>query len=271
MKAKKVITIENNCTELLDEQTERIGERKGLSVMDKDAQQCGGATEVKSSDEVLNNKDFPEDNAPKKQIAKALGNLKNSTLPSTKEESSEKKFLEKKTQRTEKEKNQSKTKESKKGKKNFSFAKKGDNKTKDKSIQRKETNYYLKEMEEIIFPEVTEPTTNELMIFFKYEKELLNKILKENGVLTRLSRKKIKTLFELLPFEMFKERSLSYIFSYMRPNNKITIRNGIEIEESNGKSCFKYLMNLTFEEAYANYLHDCNVYLNENKIYILQP
>lgn len=67
MKAKKVITIENNCTELLDEQTERIGERKGLSVMDKDAQQCGGATEVKSSDEVLNNKDFPEDNAPKKK------------------------------------------------------------------------------------------------------------------------------------------------------------------------------------------------------------
>ncbi len=52
MKAKKVITIENNCTELLDEQTERFGERKGLSVMDKDDQQCGSATEVESSDEV---------------------------------------------------------------------------------------------------------------------------------------------------------------------------------------------------------------------------
>ena len=102
----------------------------------------------------MDDKDFPEDNAPKKQRAKTLGNLKNSTLTSTKEKSSEKKFLEKKHKEPKRKRINLKLRNQKKAKKNFLIAKKGDNITKDKTIQRKETDYYLKEIEEIRFPEV---------------------------------------------------------------------------------------------------------------------
>ena len=104
------------------------------------------------------------------------------------------------------------------------------------------------------------------MHFFDYQTELLNKILKQYGSSSQLSSQKIITLFELLPFKTFKKRTLSYIFSYMEPENKKTI----EEEKTKGKSCFNYLMNLTFKEAYANYLCNCNVFIDEKMIYILE-
>jgi len=269
---KSIKIFEQKANELMDESTKRIEESRNSPIFDKYVQKNNNPTEVKGSDEFLECKDgFPEDNRSQKKKANILMNPKNSTLPSTKDQSSEIIFLKKKKQRAGEEKNQPNTKISEKSEKNFSIAKKGDNIAKDKSIQRKEIDYYQIEEEVNKFPEITEPTTNELTIFFNYQTDLLNKIIKEYRVLTRLSSQNIKTLFSLMPFKLFKKRSLFYIFSYMSPENMITIKNGIEIEESNGKSSFKYLMNLTFEEVYANCLSDCNVYVNGSKIYIFLP
>ncbi len=45
----------------------------------------------------MDDKDFPEDNVPKKQRAKALGNLKNSTLTSPRKKVLRKNFWKKNT------------------------------------------------------------------------------------------------------------------------------------------------------------------------------
>lgn len=230
-------------------------------ILDSKYCQSNGDEVIKSeSEETLK----PENLSQIPQTNKNINSGNDPIFSFAKSQSSGKNSLGRKIQRTIDTQYQSNSEESKKDKEDFSISNKVESSLKD--IPLEEVDYSQKEKNYIRSPKIKKPREDELMHFFDYQTELLNKILKQYGSSSQLSSQKIITLFELLPFKTFKKRTLSYIFSYMEPENKKTI----EEEKTKGKSCFNYLMNLTFKEAYANYLCNCNVFIDEKMIYILE-
>lgn len=163
-----------------------------------------------------------------------------------------------------------KAEESKKDNKNFPYSNKIDNALKDNSIPLQETDYSKKHKNHIKSPKKKKPRKDELIHFLDYQINLLYTILRDYGSPSQLSRQSIITLFEYSSFKKFQKRTLSYLFSRLDEENEETINNAIQEEKREHKGVFNYFMNLTFKEAYANYLGDCNVFIVEGKIYIFQ-
>ena len=68
---------------------------------------------------------------------------------------------------------------------------------------------------------------------------------------------------------LFKEQSLFHLFSFNNKRNKKIIHKVLKIEKRKNKTCFRFLMNTSFNVMYAHYKQNCKIMVWENKIYYL--
>ena len=80
----------------------------------------------------------------------------------------------------------------------------------------------------------------------------------------------IETLLEKMPLYIIRLQKLMELIRLVCPENEETIYSVIEEERNIKKTVFKTLINLTFEELYDYFIHDCKLITNGFRFYNME-
>ena len=92
----------------------------------------------------------------------------------------------------------------------------------------------------------------------------------EKKVFKKLSYLNIETLLEKMPLYIIRLQRLMKLIILVCPENKETIYSVIEEEINIKKTVFETLINLTFEELYDYFIHDCKLITNGFHFYNME-
>ena len=133
------------------------------------------------------------------------------------------------------------------------------------SFQNFKTNYETEEKEKKTL--ILRLFLNSVIDMFNCVKTSYNT---EKKCFKKLSYLNIETLLEKMPLYIIRLQRLMELIILVCPENKETIYSVMEEERNIKKTVFETLINLTFEELYDYFIHDCKLITNGFRFYNME-